>query len=216
MAETDAARQGKRSLKFCVVDTFVCPKVTDVREAPDFGLLELIFSLQCRCRRLPFATSAKGATASATRRSSLLPLTAMMAFTKLTVSSAGDCNGDGRTSTRSAGQKAGQKGKGAKGGKKRPQATVEERNVVHEAADFLIQQNLKATPSAIHVRLAVLKKPHVLDNVVSAILGWPRRKLGYTTWKRFESEGSFRATAADKQDPDHGELCFAHMGYWPR
>ena len=86
---------------------------------------------------------------------------------------------------------------------------------MHKAADFLIQQNLKATPTAVHVRLAAWKKPRVLDNVVRAILRWRRKKLSFTTWKCLESEGSFRAMAADKQDPDHGELCFAHMDIGP-
>ena len=86
---------------------------------------------------------------------------------------------------------------------------------MHEAADFLIQQNLKATPSAIHIRLAALKKSRVPDNVVRAILRWRRRTLGFTTWKCLESEGSFRAMAAEKQDPHHRELCFAHLDIGP-
>ncbi|CAE7677314.1 unnamed protein product [Symbiodinium sp. CCMP2592] len=102
-----------------------------------------------------------------------------------------------------------------KGKKATVECTVEERNSVHEAADFLIQQGLKATPTAVHIRLAHEKKPRVPDNVVRGILRWRRRKLGFTSWKCFESEGSFRAMAAERQDPDHGELCFAHMDIGP-
>ena len=218
MAEPDVAQRRKRSLEFHFVDTFVCPKVEDVREAARLwasknhevvGSFRQPYLLPSMQRRTTAAChKCEGCHRFDGKIFEFLACDSEdKAFTKLTVSRAGDCSGDARTKTRrSANQK---------GGKKKPQATAEERNLVHEAADFLIQQNLKATPTAVHVRLAAWKKPRVPDNVVRAILRWRRKKLGFTTWKCLESEGSFRAMAADKQDPDHGELCFAHMDIGP-
>ncbi|CAE7266502.1 unnamed protein product [Symbiodinium microadriaticum] len=189
MAEPDVAQRRKRSLEFHFVDTFVCPKVEDVREAArlwasknhevvgSFRQPYLLPSMQMRTTAA--CHKCKGCHRFDGKMFEFLACDSEdKAFTNLT-------------------------------------ATAEERNLVHKAADFLIQQNLKATPTAVHVRLAAWKKPRVLDNVVRAILRWRRKKLSFTTWKCLESEGSFRAMAADKQDPDHGELCFAHMDIGP-
>ena len=123
--EKDAAKERKRNLNFCVVDTFVCPKVTDVREAArlwasknhevvgSFRQPYLQPSLQMRttavcykcegCHRFDGKTFEFLASDSEDG-----------AFTKLTVSTAGDCNGDARTSMRSAGQT----GKGPRRGRR--------------------------------------------------------------------------------------------------
>ena len=213
MAEMAASPKRKRSMAFRFIEDFVCPKVAGCRQAARLwasksGEVLGSFRQPCLQPSMQWRTTAtcfkcEGCHSFEGKAFEFLACDSEDGlFTKLTVSCSGSCSGPARKTTRSRSQQD---------SKKRPQATVEERSSVHEAADFLIQQGLKATPSAIHIRVAAMKKPRVPDNVVRSILRWRRRKLGFTTLKCLESEGSFRSMVADKQNPDEGMLCFTHI-----
>ena len=111
MAEPDVAQRRKRSLEFHFVDTFVCPKVEDVREAArlwasknhevvgSFRQPYLLPSMQMRTTAA--CHKCKGCHRFDGKMFEFLACDSEdKAFTNLTVSRAGDCSGDARTKTR--------------------------------------------------------------------------------------------------------------------
>ena len=125
-------------------------------------------------------------------------------FYKLKIASAGACNG--RENSR--------KPAAAGSGKTGPAVTVEDREAVLSAANFLAA-GLKATPTAIHVRIAAMKRPRVLDSAVRSILRWRKKKYGPCKPECLGSEGAFRAYAEQHSDPEGAgsPLYFSHVAF---
>ena len=127
-------------------------------------------------------------------------------FYTLKIAKAGVCVGEARTKAAPA---------SGKSAKYQAQATVEQRQLVHTAADFLLSNGLRPTPTAVQVRISAMGKERIPDAVVRSILRWRRRKFGSGTLKCTETQDDLRAFLSERKDPEGEGLYFAHVNFDP-
>ena len=90
-----------------------------------------------------------------------------------------------------------------------PPLSVEDRDAVLAAADYLVEQGFKPTPSAVAIRLKADMKDRVPQQALKCILRWRRQQVGESTSKFLRSQQSFETFAEECPDPE--PIAFAYL-----
>ena len=92
-----------------------------------------------------------------------------------------------------------------------PPLSVEDRDAVLAAADYLVDQGFKPTPSAVAIRLKADKKDPVPQQALKRTLRWRRQQVGESTSKFLRSQQSFETFAEEYSCPDTEPIAFAYL-----